>query len=190
MLGGGSVTSVLPAVRCTAKTATRGDQCKRMATRGATVCYKHGAGAPQVRAAAAKRVTLAEALAQNPRRHPLEILSSALHTVDTVGQELLGRIGEGQSVTVEVVNAILDAARSQASMAKLVLDSSVGDSWSGLEVERRFGAVVAEICREMARQLGHDPASSAVTDAFGAAMARVVHGRRAVPKMIEGSVQE
>ena len=181
--------TALVATRCAAKANRSGEQCKLWAIRGAKVCQMHGGRAPQVRAAAAKRVTLAEALAQNPRRHPLEILSSALHTVDTVGQELLGRIGEGQSVTVEVVNAILDAARSQASMAKLVLDSSVGDSWSGLEVERRFGAVVAEICREMARQLGHDPASSAVTDAFAMAMARVVHGRRSVPKMIEGSVE-
>ena len=180
---------VFPSAKCTGHSVQTGLPCEKWVSDGATVCDSHGALAPQVAAKAAERRTLAQALAENPRRHPLEILSSALHTVDTVGQELLGRIGEGQPVTAEIVNAILDAARSQASMAKLVLDSSVGDSWSGLEVERRFGAVVAEICREMARQLGHDPTSTAVSDAFGMAMARVVHGKRSMPKMIEGSVE-
>ena len=180
---------VLPARKCKGKTR-RGLPCKRWASVGGVVCTTHGGRAPQVAAKAAERRTLAQAMAQNPPRHPLEVLSTALHTVDTLALELITRVAEGEPVTAEMANAVLDAARSQASMAKLVLDSSVGDSWSGLEVERRFGAVVAEICREMARQLGHDPTSTAVSDAFGMAMARVVHGRRSMPKMIEGSVQE
>ena len=155
------------------------------------VCTTHGAKAPQVAAKAAERRTLAQALHQNPRRHPREILADGLHIMDTIGQQLIARISEGEPVTVEVVNAILDAVRNQASMARLVLDASADpDSWEKGEVERRYGAVVAEICREMARRLGHDPTSQTVSDAFAMAMQRVVHGRRTMPKMIEGSVQE
>ena len=42
--------------RCTAKAKSTGDQCKNAPIHGATVCKYHGAGAPQVKAAAARRV--------------------------------------------------------------------------------------------------------------------------------------
>jgi hypothetical protein len=42
-------------VRCTAH-RTNGQPCKRWAIRGATVCASHGGLAPQVRAAAARRI--------------------------------------------------------------------------------------------------------------------------------------
>ncbi len=42
--------------RCTATAKATGERCKRAAAPGGTVCVKHGGGAPQVRAAAARRV--------------------------------------------------------------------------------------------------------------------------------------
>lgn len=45
------------APRCTATAKGTGEQCKRPPAVGATVCVKHGAAAPQVRAAAQRRLT-------------------------------------------------------------------------------------------------------------------------------------
>lgn len=41
---------------CTATAKGSGERCKRFASPGSTVCVKHGAGAPQVRAAAERRL--------------------------------------------------------------------------------------------------------------------------------------
>jgi hypothetical protein len=50
--------------QCIATSKRSGDQCKRAAVPGATVCKMHGGGAPQVRAAAAKRLVFAAARAE------------------------------------------------------------------------------------------------------------------------------
>ena len=50
--------------QCTAHSKRSGNQCKREAIPGATVCHMHGASAPQVRAKAAERVALARAEAE------------------------------------------------------------------------------------------------------------------------------
>lgn len=42
--------------QCTATAKGSGNRCKRAAAPGATVCVKHGAGAPQVKAAAERRL--------------------------------------------------------------------------------------------------------------------------------------
>lgn len=58
------LSKVLPAVRCTAR-KQNGEPCRAMAARGATVCRVHGGSAPQVKAAAKRRIDqAAEALVQ------------------------------------------------------------------------------------------------------------------------------
>jgi hypothetical protein len=47
--------------RCRATAKGSGQQCKRRAAPGAVVCVKHGAGAPQVKAAAQRRLAVAAA---------------------------------------------------------------------------------------------------------------------------------
>lgn len=49
--------------RCTARSKRSGQRCRKLAVRGATVCATHGGSAPQVRAAAARRVARDDALA-------------------------------------------------------------------------------------------------------------------------------
>lgn len=49
------LSRVLPAVRCTAR-KQNGEPCRAMAARGATVCRVHGGSAPQVKAAAKRRL--------------------------------------------------------------------------------------------------------------------------------------
>ena len=46
---------LLPAVKCTAR-KRNGEPCRAMAARGATVCRVHGGSAPQVKAAAKRRL--------------------------------------------------------------------------------------------------------------------------------------
>jgi hypothetical protein len=45
-----------PAHRCTATAKASGEQCLRPAIPGGSVCRKHGGGAPQVKAAADRRI--------------------------------------------------------------------------------------------------------------------------------------
>lgn len=49
--------------RCTGTVKSTGERCKLPPLRGSVVCWKHGAGAPQVRAAAARRLAEAAATA-------------------------------------------------------------------------------------------------------------------------------
>jgi hypothetical protein len=62
--------------RCTATAKATGQRCKRLASPGASVCVKHGAGAPQVKAAAARR------LAEGKARAVLADLEKAAPVVD------------------------------------------------------------------------------------------------------------
>lgn len=70
--------------RCSATVKATGEQCKAWAVRGASVCNKHGASAPQVKAAAQRR--LAEGQARKLTEHfglvvdvaPAEALRSEL----------------------------------------------------------------------------------------------------------------
>lgn len=50
-----------PESRCTAHAKHSGERCKRTAIPGSTVCHYHGGKAPQVQAAALKRLALQEA---------------------------------------------------------------------------------------------------------------------------------
>lgn len=66
--------------QCTAHSKQSGQQCKRSATPGATVCSKHGGNAPQVQAAARRRLEDAKAASVAARFvtrrdiHPAEAL--------------------------------------------------------------------------------------------------------------------
>jgi hypothetical protein len=53
--------------RCTAIAKSTGEQCKRRPHPGTTKCVKHGSGAPQVRAAAKRRLALGQAAAELDR---------------------------------------------------------------------------------------------------------------------------
>lgn len=171
------IRGAIPPRRCRGR-RSNGQPCQRWAVLGATVCPKHGGAAPQVVEAAHKRVMLAEAIANLPRRHPFEVMVDALHAADVVARQTQAALSQ-QTLSAELIEAMLDSIKTQAGMAKLALDSGIDpDRWTAQEVNRRMGDVVAEICREMARQLGHDPGSDAVGVAFEVALQRVVYGRR------------
>jgi len=183
---------IIPPRKCTAKSTTTGERCDQWAVIGAAVCVQHGASAPQVRIAATRRVTLAEALANSDRRHPLEVLADALHGADVLARQTLAALTGEDPISGEMVQAWLEITKTQATMAKLVLDAAGPDGWSNTEAVRSQADALAWVCREMARQLGHDPASDEVTAAFEAALAGLRGGRRvrgrAQSKAIEAKV--
>lgn len=165
--------------QCKARSVRSGRRCQRRAVLGAVVCRHHGGAAPQVKAAAARRLTLAEAIETSQRRHPQEVLADALHNVDVTAAELLRSIREGRlDLTAEMATAVVDANRARAGMAKLVVDSG-GERWSANEAYRQQADALARIVRAMVRILGLDPADPRVVAAFEAAVAEVLHGARA-----------
>ena len=63
-----------PRVKCSAHSSRTGKPCKQWAVRGATVCAAHGGRAPQVKAAAARRLALGEAIVELEQLgRPIEI---------------------------------------------------------------------------------------------------------------------
>lgn len=187
---------LIPPRRCVA-IANAGAQCQHWAMIGATVCHKHGGKAPQIMRAAAQRVTLAEAMLNGDRRHPQEILASALHQVDVLAQQTVHAAAGQEPITAEAVERLLEASKTQAGMAKLVIDAAGGEQWSTQEAFRQQADALARVCREMARRLGHDPGSAEVQDAFDGAVGQVIYGKRTrvkalrpAQKAIEGEVVE
>lgn len=180
---------LIPPRRCVA-IANAGHQCPQWAMVGATVCHKHGGKAPQIMRAAAERVTLAEALLNGDRRHPQEVLASALHQVDVLAGQTMQSIAAGE-LTAATFEQLLEASKTQATMSKLVLDAAGAEGWSAQEAYRQQGDALARICRAMAARLGHDPTDARVVEAFEGAVAEVLYGkrgRRAPKAAIEGRV--
>jgi hypothetical protein len=92
---------------------------------GGDVCPTHGGMAPQVRAAAEKRVTLAEALASAPKRHPWEILEDGLHAMDLVMGECLAEIKDQGNVTPALLDKLVSSVERAHRLAKVNLDAGI-----------------------------------------------------------------
>lgn len=112
--------SRLKADRCTAKKRD-GTPCKMWAIRGGTVCRCHGGQLPVVRAAAARRVAIHEALESGDRRHPWEVLFDALHGADVLMREMRVRLGDTE--TPEAIAEFIKSFERAAQLAKMTLDS-------------------------------------------------------------------
>lgn len=125
-------TRFVRSVRCKAKSHRSGEQCKKLAIRGGEVCQTHGGGAPQVKAAAAERVTLAEALARSDRRPAWQILADALHTVDVLAQRMHEQVIGTPDATPEQVMELVAAVERASRHAKTVLDAGIDERRQGL----------------------------------------------------------
>lgn len=91
--------------QCSAKSKQSGQQCRRVATPGTTVCASHGSKAPQVRAKAAER--LAEAAEQKEIRSVLERLGKPTPLGNPV-DELLAIGAEARAWQVVVRERVAD----------------------------------------------------------------------------------
>lgn len=120
--------SAILSARCHASTKATGRQCTQPAIRGAQVCRLHGGSAPQVRAAAARRVALAEAAARGDRRHPGTILLDTLHLLDTRMRLVLDD-------STSDAQAMLDAIEQAATLARDVVRLRVDEQ--AVDLQRR-----------------------------------------------------
>ena len=112
--------------RCSATSKTTGQQCGQFARPGARVCFYHGGAAPQVRAKAEQRVTLAAALASSPRRAPWEILLDVVHNVDVVAQRARAEVVAG-NLAPETFEAFVGALEQSGRWAKVAIDANLDE---------------------------------------------------------------
>lgn len=118
------VQDQLPPQKCSARRKT-GEPCSQYRVIGASVCVMHGGRAPQVVAAAERRVTLAEALSTGDKRHPWEILEDGLHIVDLVMREVVLDVQERGSVTPQLLDKLISAVERAHRLAKVNLDAGI-----------------------------------------------------------------
>ena len=96
---------IMPGVRCSARSVRTGEQCKRWAARGANVCPVHGASAPQVKAAAKRRLDQA---------------------ADVLVQRLLGLALDGRVDDPIALRAIIAALDRAGIVVPNTVDITVG----------------------------------------------------------------
>jgi hypothetical protein len=89
------VLEQIPAKRCKATSKRSGKPCQRYALVGADVCPIHGGRAPQVRARAEERVTLADRLKTAPMRQTWEVLADTAHIADVLLQDARLSVEQG-----------------------------------------------------------------------------------------------
>jgi hypothetical protein len=152
---------VVEVPRCTATSKGTGERCKRPPHPGATVCVKHGAGAPQVRQAAAERMAEQKAVRLatqldidvtkfdgDPRRALAESLIIAQAWAARFGT-LLGRLGDGQ---LRYAGKISEQRRAEFDMAVSALDRVTAIATALARLEGRAGD--NEMVREAAEAAG------------------------------------
>lgn len=124
------------AVRCHARSARTGKPCRAWAVRGATVCAAHGGRAPQVRAAAARRLALGEATAA---------LAKLGRPIDVDPAEAMLEMVAEASGNVAVYRALVQSLDTRVDQAPggIITDSDVELDEEQVESLRLLGHGIA-----------------------------------------------
>lgn len=122
-----AIKDIIPPRKCSGTSQTTGGPCDKYAVVGAVVCYKHGAAAPQVKAAAEERVSLAEALASGDRRPPWVVMEDTLHIADVLMQQVLLDVREKGTASPQVLDKLVSAIERANRLSKTVLDAGVAE---------------------------------------------------------------
>jgi hypothetical protein len=165
-----AVRDQIPPQQCTSKSKRSQLRCRRYAVIGADVCMMHGGLSPQVKAKAAERISLAEAMKNTPRRQPWEVLEDAAHIADVLMQDARGAIEAGTFTAGD-----LDKLVSALDRAHRLSTSNVA---SGLaERRQRFAEGQAQIMHRFVmavlNQVGLTPEQKALVPGV---IKRVVEG--------------
>lgn len=162
--------------RCHARTRG-GRQCGNTAIEGGTVCRMHGGAAPQVIAAADRKVVEARVLSEVEAlrleigaRHPLDVLLDQIERLAAIAV-LWEREGDFERAS----KAATDAGR----LAKLALDAGVDErrvrlaESQGAEMVQLLEGARSRIAADLDR-LGHAEAAVLLPQLFGGAIRAVV----------------
>lgn len=114
----------LPSVQCTAKAKSTGQPCLNFCKPGSLVCWQHGGAAPQVQRKADERMTLRQ-LMQGEARPLVEVILDNVHTADAITRDMKVRLLEGEAVTPQDLDRLLDLTRLSQHLAKTALDAGV-----------------------------------------------------------------
>lgn len=158
-------------VRCSARSSRTGQPCRAWAVHGATVCVAHGGRAPQVRAAAERRISEGQVRKQLGIPldvHPLEALLQAVHEAAGNVEMLRSLVADEANTTplydaygkphTHPVLAFYNEERDRlARFSKLALDAGVDERRVRLaEAMGRSMAKVIEVAAEAAATGGRD----------------------------------
>ncbi len=73
--------------KCSATSTTTGERCGNLASMGTTVCYKHGARAPQVRKAAQRRIEEAKVVSKFLKDYPIHAIDDPIVALQSLTSE-------------------------------------------------------------------------------------------------------
>lgn len=160
--------------RCTARARRSGQRCRRAAIAGGRVCPTHGGQAPAVKARAAERRALAQALSllgveaeSDPRKVLLAAVKCTAALMDAYRDALAA-----DDADVGDLSQLTSAAIVAARVSKLALDARVEELLAAQHV--RMGEMVGGIITNVVRGLGLDAETSA--RAFSLVKAEVEYG--------------
>lgn len=112
---------------CTATANSTGRRCRRIPPKGSTVCLKHGAQLPQVRAKAAENEAIKNVLANEmihgERRHPWEILLDVVHSMDVLMRDFRLKLDGSDELTVEQANGLIERLERAAKWAQTAINT-------------------------------------------------------------------
>lgn len=162
-----------PDRQCTAQSKQAGRRCAKWAVPGLKVCRMHGGAAPQARAAAARNVAQAAALAAvatyglPAEVDPLDALLGELHRTAGHVAWLNAEVARLQSVIttgafgVQVIDATVQLYQSERRhLSKVAADClRAGVEERRVQLAERQGELVAEVIRAVLSDLGVDPSS-------------------------------
>ncbi|GAA5119253.1 hypothetical protein GCM10025762_36890 [Haloechinothrix salitolerans] len=170
-------------MKCTATSRRSGKQCRRWATPGTTVCPNHGSKAPGTVRKANERLTLAE-LMQGDRRHPWEVVLDHTHTIDVIAREARLGLTEGEEITPEQLDRIVETAKVAHHLAKTAIDTRAHEHIAehyqrNVQLEGEIiSAVVRDVVTALVDGLGFHPVqrTQVMEWALEAASARLAAG--------------
>jgi hypothetical protein len=150
--------------RCTATSVTTGERCKRRPHPGSNTCVKHGSGAPQVRAAAARRVREGKAVELAGRlrlgvefsRDGRKVLEDAL----IVAQSYMAALEADPGAAWPLKLAALERVASIAVACARIQDPATMDGQRASEAARqalgRVAGAVVTVARRAVYAAGGD----------------------------------
>lgn len=158
-----AVRQAIPPMKCTATSRRSGKQCQRWATPGATVCPNHGSKTKAATRKAKERLTLAELMRGDPR-HPWEVVLDHTHTIDVIAREARLCLKEGEDITPDQLDRIVETAKVAHHLAKTAIDTRAHEHIAknhqhNVELEGAIiSAVVRDVVTKLIDGLGFNPA--------------------------------